>query len=46
VLQVRGGFQLAFSFSAIFYLLAGATFLALFGRLRLPSEGRISRPSP
>lgn len=30
VLQVRGGYQLAFSLSALFYLLAGATFLALF----------------
>ncbi len=38
LLQVRGGFQLAFSISAVFYLLAGASFLLLFGRLRLPSE--------
>ena len=37
-LQVRGGYQLAFSVSAVFYLLAGLTFLMLFGRLRLPSE--------
>jgi hypothetical protein len=37
-LQVRGGFQLAFSVSAVFYLLAGSSFLLLFGRLRLPSE--------
>jgi MFS family permease len=37
-LQVRGGYQLAFSVSAFFYLLAGLIFLALFGRTRLPSE--------
>jgi len=37
-LQVRGGYQLAFSVSAGFYLLAGLTFLLLFRRLRLPSE--------
>jgi MFS family permease len=37
-LQVRGGFQLAFSVSALFYLLAGSTFLALFGRVRVASE--------
>jgi len=37
-LQVRGGYQLAFSVSAAFYLLAGATFLLLFRRVRLPSE--------
>ena len=37
-LQVRGGYQLAFSVSAVFYLLAGLTFLWLFGRVRLPSE--------
>jgi MFS family permease len=37
-LQVRGGYQLAFSVSAFFYLLAGLTFLSLFGRTRLPSE--------
>jgi MFS family permease len=37
-LQVRGGYQLAFSVSALFYLLAGVTFLLLFGRTRLPSE--------
>jgi MFS family permease len=37
-LQVRGGYQLAFSVSALFYLLAGLTFLLLFRRLRLPSE--------
>ena len=37
-LQVRGGYQLAFSVSAVFYLLAGLTFLLLFGRVRLPSE--------
>jgi MFS family permease len=38
-LQVRGGYQLAFSVSAAFYLLAGVTFLTLFGGTRLPSEG-------
>jgi MFS family permease len=38
-LQVRGGYQLAFSVSACFYLLAGLTFLFLFGKVRLPSEG-------
>ncbi|HYM50122.1 MAG TPA: MFS transporter [Candidatus Limnocylindrales bacterium] len=32
VLQVRGGYQLAFSVSAAFYLLAGLSFLAIFGR--------------
>jgi MFS family permease len=37
-LQVRGGYQLAFSVSAAFYLLAGLTFLMLFGKVRLPSE--------
>ena len=37
-LQVRGGYQLAFSVSALFYLLAGLTFLVLFGKVRLPSE--------
>jgi MFS family permease len=37
-LQVRGGYQLAFSVSAFFYLLAGVTFLLLFGRTRLASE--------
>ena len=37
-LQVRGGFQLAFSVSALFYLLAGSTFLALFRRVRVASE--------
>jgi MFS family permease len=37
-LQVRGGYQLAFSVSAFFYLLAGLTFLLLFGKVRLPSE--------
>jgi len=37
-LQVRGGYQLAFSVSAVFYLLAGLTFLLLFGRVRLSSE--------
>src|SRR5216684_3452467 len=38
-LQVRGGYQLAFSVSAAFYLLAGLTFLLLFGKVRLASEG-------
>jgi MFS family permease len=42
-LQVRGGYQLAFSVSAAFYLLAGVTFLVLFGRVRLPSERRATR---
>jgi len=37
-LQVRGGYQLAFSVSALFYLLAGLTFLILFGKVHLPSE--------
>jgi MFS family permease len=37
-LQVIGGYQLAFSVSAAFYLLAGLTFLVLFGGIRLPSE--------
>jgi MFS family permease len=37
-LQVRGGYQLAFSVSALFYLLAGLIFLWLFGRTRLRSE--------
>lgn len=40
-LQVAGGYQLAFSVSAAFYLLAGLTFLLLFGGVRLSSE----RPS-
>ena len=40
-LQVVGGYQLAFSVSAAFYLLAGLTFLLLFSGVRLPSE----RPS-
>lgn len=40
-LQVAGGYQLAFSVSAAFYLLAGLTFLLLFSGVRLPSE----RPS-
>jgi MFS family permease len=42
-LQVRGGYQLAFSVSAAFYLLAGLTFLMLFGKLRLPSEQAATR---
>jgi len=37
-LQVRGGYQVAFSVSAAFYLLAGLAFLLLFGRVRLASE--------
>jgi dipeptide/tripeptide permease len=37
-LQVRGGYQLAFSVSAAFYLLAGLTFLVLFRKVHLPSE--------
>jgi MFS family permease len=39
LLQVRGGYQLAFTVSAFFYLVGGSTFLALFGRTRLASEG-------
>ena len=35
-LQVRGGYQLAFSVSAGFYLLAGVTFLVLFRKVRVP----------
>jgi MFS family permease len=42
-LQVRGGYQLAFSVSACFYLLAGLMFLLLFAKVRLPSE---PNPSP
>jgi MFS family permease len=38
-LQVRGGFQLAFSVAAVFYLVSGISFLALFRRVRLPSSG-------
>jgi MFS family permease len=41
-LQVRGGYQLAFSVSALFYLLAGLMFLRLFGSLRLPSERAVT----
>lgn len=37
-LQVRGGYQLAFSVSALFYLLSGLIFLWLFGKVRLASE--------
>jgi MFS family permease len=44
-LQVRGGYQLAFSVSAAFYLMAGVTFLTLFGRTRLPSEGARKDPT-
>jgi MFS family permease len=43
LLQVRGGYQLAFSVSAGFYLLAGLTFLLLFGKVHLPSERAPSR---
>lgn len=39
-LQVRGGYQLAFSVSALLYLVAGLTFLLLFGGVRLRSEAR------
>jgi MFS family permease len=39
-LQAVGGFELAFSVAAIFYLLAGISFLVLFGNVRLPSESR------
>jgi MFS family permease len=46
-LQVWGGFQLAFSVAAAFYLLAGISYLVLFGRIRLSSEGRLrERPTP
>jgi MFS family permease len=38
-LQVAGGFQLAFSVAAVFYLLAGASFLLLFRGVRTASEG-------
>jgi MFS family permease len=37
-LQLAGGFQLAFSIAAVFYLLAGLSFLILFGTVRPPSE--------
>lgn len=37
-LQVAGGYQLAFSVSASFYLLAGLTYLAFFGRIRVSTE--------
>ena len=39
VLQVRGGFQLAFSVAAVFYLLSGVSFLVLFRGYR-PSTPR------
>ena len=42
-LQVRGGYQLAFSVSALFYLLAGLTFLLLFGKVGLVSEADRAR---
>jgi MFS family permease len=45
-LQVRGGYQLAFSVSAVFYLLAGLTFLLLFRKVRLPSEDRPPASTP
>lgn len=38
-MQAVGGFQLAFSIGSVFYLFAGVSFLVLFGRVRLPSEG-------
>ena len=38
LLQVRGGYQLAFSVSALFYLLGGTTFLVLFARTRSAAE--------
>jgi predicted MFS family arabinose efflux permease len=38
-LQVRGGFQLAFSVAALFYLFAGVSFLWLFGRHHAPVDG-------
>jgi MFS family permease len=37
-LQAAGGFQVAFSVAAVFYLLGGLSFLILFGGTRLPSE--------
>lgn len=40
LLQAWGGFQLAFSVAAAFYLLAGLAYLVLFGRTRLASESR------
>lgn len=40
ILQVRGGYQLAFSASAVFYLAAGLIYLLIFGGVRLPSERR------
>jgi MFS family permease len=43
LLQVRGGYQLAFSVSAFFYFLAGLTFLLLFGKVRLRSERPATR---
>jgi MFS family permease len=39
LLQARGGYQLAFTVSACFYLLGGSTFLGLFGGTRLAAEG-------
>lgn len=45
-LQVRGGYQLAFSVSAVFYLLAGVTFLLLFGGTRLRSEDGVRKAGP
>jgi len=38
VLQVRGGFQLAFSVAAVFYLLSGVSFLVLFRGHRPPTS--------
>jgi MFS family permease len=45
-LQLAGGFQLAFSVAGVFYLLAGVSFLLLFGKVRLPSEGAPSMTMP
>jgi MFS family permease len=38
LLQAAGGFELAFTVSALFYFLAGLSFLLLFHGIRLPSE--------
>ena len=43
-LQLWGGFQLAFSVAAAFYLLAGLSYLLLFGRIRLASEWQPRQP--
>jgi MFS family permease len=43
-LQVRGGFQLAFSVAAVFYLLSGASFLFLFSRGQLDGGSPATTP--